>query len=94
MGTIPPRASRLFGEQTRDRFLQPGELKAFFAALDAEDNIVRDFYVMLLLTGAGGQTWKVWRWADIDLQAAYWRIPETKAGMPVVCRLWPRPSRS
>jgi integrase len=86
-GDNPGQKIKLFKEQSRDRFLQPGELKAFFAALDAEDDIVRDFYIMLLLTGARRSNVEAMAWADVDLQAAYWRIPETKAGMPVVVPL-------
>ena len=83
----PAKGVKLFKEQSRDRFLQPGELKAFFAALEAEDDIVRDFYLMLLLTGARRSNVEAMQWADVDLHAAYWRIPETKAGMPVVVPL-------
>ena len=86
-GDNPGRKIKLFKEQSRDRFLQPGELKAFFAALEGEDDIVRDFYMMLLLTGARRSNVEAMRWVDIDLQAAYWRIPETKAGVPVVVPL-------
>ena len=42
---------------------------------------------MLLLTGVRRSNLESMAWADIDLQAAYWRIPETKAGMPVVIPL-------
>ncbi|MFZ1936918.1 MAG: tyrosine-type recombinase/integrase [Thermoguttaceae bacterium] len=86
-GDNPARGIKLFKEQSRDRFLQPGELKAFFAALDAEDTTIRDFYVMLLLTGVRRSNLESMAWADVDLQAAYWRIPETKGGMPVVIPL-------
>ncbi len=86
-GDNPGRKIKLFKEQSRDRFLQPGELKDFFTALEGEDDIVRDFYMMLLLTGARRSNVEAMQWADVDLQAAYWRIPETKAGMPVVVPL-------
>jgi integrase len=86
-GDNPAKNIKLFREQSRDRFLQPDELKAFFAALESEVPLVRDFYMMLLLTGARRSNVESMRWSDVDLQAAYWRIPETKAGMPVVIPL-------
>ena len=86
-GENPAKRIKLFREQSRDRFLQPDELKAFFAALEGEDDIVRDFYMMLLMTGARRFNVQTMAWADVDMQAGYWRIPETKAGMPVLVPL-------
>jgi integrase len=88
-GNNPARGVKLFRERSRDRFLQPGELGAFFAALESEAEMVRDFYVTLLLTGARRTNTQEMRWQDVDLQAGIWRIPETKAGMPVIVPLVP-----
>ncbi len=77
----------MFKEQSRDRFLQPDELKAFFTALDAEQPLFRDFFALGLLTGARRANLQAMRWADMDLDAGFWRIPETKGGIPVVVPL-------
>ena len=85
----PCKGVKMFRETARDRFMQPGELKAFFAALAAEAEIIQHFYLMLLLTGARRSNVEGMRWADVDLGAAYWRIPDTKAHIPVVVPLVP-----
>ena len=92
-GENPAKKIKLFKEQSRDRFLQPDELVGFFAALEAEDDLVRDFYLVSLLTGARRSNVQTMRWEDVDLNAGYWRIPETKAGMAVLVPLGP-PARS
>tara|TARA_R110000868_G_scaffold104453_4_gene287612 strand:- start:15070 stop:16236 length:1167 start_codon:yes stop_codon:yes gene_type:complete len=70
-----------FKEKSRDRFLQPEELKRFFEALDTEPNIVvRDFIKMSLFTGARKTNVLEMKWDDISLQAGTWRIPITKNG--------------
>ena len=86
-GDNPARGVKMFKEQSRDRFLQPGELEAFFNALAAEAEVFRDFFLLSLLTGARQGNVLTMKWADLDLTAGYWRIPETKAGMPVVVPL-------
>lgn len=68
---------------TRDRFLQAGELPAFFAALGEETSQnMRDFILMALLTGARRANVCAMHWRDIDLSAGLWRIPVTKNGTP------------
>src|SRR5262245_55604309 len=53
VGTNPAKGIRKFREQSRDRFLQPNELPAFFAAVSAEPNeTLRDFFLLCLYTGA------------------------------------------
>jgi integrase len=87
-GDNPCHGIKLFREQSRDRFLQPDELSAFFTALATEPN-VRDFYLALLLTGARRSNVQSMRWEDIELQAGFWRIPgeATKGGIPVIVPL-------
>ena len=86
-GDNPCRGVKKFSEVARDRFLQAGEAESFFAALQSEPELFRDFFLMLLLTGARKSNVLSMRWADLDLQASYWRIPETKSGSVVVVPL-------
>jgi integrase len=68
---------------TRDRFLQAGELPAFFEALGEESSeTMRDFILMALLTGARRANVCAMHWRDIDLSAGVWRIAVTKNGTP------------
>jgi integrase len=86
-GDNPAAGVKMFREVSRDRFLHPDELAAFFAALEAEQPLFRDFFLVALLTGARRRNVQSMAWADLDLAASYWRIPETKGGMAVVVPL-------
>jgi integrase len=87
-GGNPTVGVKPFPEEKRDRFLHGPELKAFFDSLAAEPNeLLRDFFLLLLLTGARRSNVQAMAWADLDLPAGLWRIPETKSGIPVVVPL-------
>ena len=75
---------------SRDRFLQADELTPFFKALSESANIVmRDFFLLALLTGARRANVCAMRWADLDLAAGIWRIAKTKNGTPQTVTLSP-----
>ena len=85
----PANPVRKFEVQQRERFLNAGELKAFF---DAVANIkrvtTRDFIMMALFTGARRSNVCEMRWEHIDFDNAIWFIPgdefKTKAPQAVV----------
>ncbi|MGB2938511.1 MAG: tyrosine-type recombinase/integrase [Phycisphaerae bacterium] len=84
--TNPAKGIEWFPEDSRDRFLQPDELPAFFKALATEPvSAWRDFFWLLLLTGARRSNVQAMRWADLDLDRGEWRIPgeESKNGEPL-----------
>lgn len=86
----PATGVERFKEQSRDRFLNADELRAFFDALAAEPlPHWRDFFMLLLLTGARRSNVQGMRWADLDLDRGLWRIPgeESKNGEPLLCVL-------
>jgi integrase len=67
----------------RDRFISANELPRFFAAVADEPNaVVRDYFLLSLLTGARRANVLAMRWSDVNLQEAIWRIPRTKNGDP------------
>ena len=67
----------------RDRFISASELPRFFAALaDEPNNVMRDYFLMSLLTGARRANVLAMRWSEVDLQGAIWRIPRTKNDDP------------
>src|SRR5439155_7000503 len=70
-------------KRSRDRFLQSDELPRFLQALAAEPNdVVRDYVMLSLLTGARRDNVLSMRWKEVSLPRAEWRIPLTKDGTP------------
>lgn len=79
-----------FTEQSRDRFLQGDELPRFFQALANEQNdTMRDYFLLSLLTGARRSNVLAMQWADVNLDRQEWRIKETKNGTPQTVTLSP-----
>ncbi|GHU00953.1 hypothetical protein FACS1894186_2730 [Alphaproteobacteria bacterium] len=81
--TNPAKGIRAFREKSRDRFLQPDELRRFFSALDGEPNSVfRDYILLSLYLGQRRGNMLAIRWADIDFTNRRLYIAETKNGEP------------
>jgi len=79
----PVKGIRRNKERSRDRFLQSDELPRFLQALAAEPNdVVRDYVMLSLLTGARRDNVLSMRWKEVSLPRAEWRIPLTKDGTP------------
>jgi integrase len=79
-----------FSEQSRDRFIQSDELPKFFKALAEEENdTIRDYFLLSLLTGARRSNVLSMQWKDINLERGEWRIKETKSGVPQTVTLSP-----
>lgn len=72
-----------FKEESRERFLSAEELKRFFEALEMETALWRDFFAILLLTGARKSNVMAMRFAEIDFERQIWRIPKTKNSDPL-----------
>ena len=82
-----------FKEQSRDRFLQPEELKRFFSALDHQHTPerLRDFFLLAIFTGARRSNVLSMMWNEIDLNRVQlqpdnittpepvWTIPASKS---------------
>lgn len=89
-GDNPAHGIEPFPERYRKRFLQPDEMKPFFAALANEPNTtMRDFFQIALLTGARRSNVLAMRWQDVHLERAEWVIPMTKNGQPQTVTLAP-----
>jgi integrase len=89
-GTNPAARIKAYRERKRERFLQPEELPAFFAALAVEQNeTFRDYVVISLLTGARRANVQAMRWPEISFTRATWHIPQekTKSGESVTVPL-------
>ncbi len=75
----PASGIKKFRERSRDRFLQADELPRFFQALSEEQNdAIRDYIMLALLTGARKSNLLAMRWDQINLDRREWRIPVTK----------------
>lgn len=88
--TNPATGIKLNKERSRDRFIQGDELPRFFQALaDEQNDTMRDYFLLSLLTGARRSNVLAMQWADVNLSRAEWRIKETKNGTPHVVALSP-----
>lgn len=77
-----------FHEESRDRFLQANELPRFFKALSEEPNdIMRDYFILALLTGVRCSNLVAMKWEQLDLERREWRIPRTKNEDPQIVTL-------
>ncbi|MGA7949736.1 MAG: tyrosine-type recombinase/integrase [Thiobacillaceae bacterium] len=89
-GTNPAAGIQKFPEDSRERFLQADELPRFFEAVAAEENqTIRDYVLISLLTGARRSNVLAMRWQDVNLERAEWRIPVTKGGTSQTVTLSP-----
>lgn len=83
LGTNPARGIARRNVKSRDRFLQKSELPRFFASLAEEQNtVVRDYFLISLLTGARRSNVLAMRWSEVNLDEGLWRIPRTKNELP------------
>jgi integrase len=67
-----------FPEQSRERFLLPAEMQAFFRALAQEDPYWQAFFLLCLFTGSRRGNVASMEWAEIDLANGVWHIPASK----------------
>ena len=81
----PVRDTPRHRENTKDRYLQPEELRRFLEACQAADPVTRDFCKLALLTGQRTGTLCAMRWTDLNLRDGVWNIPGEfmKAGRPL-----------
>jgi integrase len=79
----PTNGIKKFPEKSRERFLQADELQAFFESVANEENeTIRDYVLISLLTGARRANVLAMKWEEISIDRREWRIPETKNGTP------------
>ena len=87
----PAHYVKKYREVPRDRLLTLDELKRLVEAIVAEENsAVRDFFLILILTGVRRGNASSMRWQDLNLDAGLWRIPDTKIGEPLTIPLAPQ----
>ena len=67
-----------FPERSRERYLLPAEMEAFFRSLAAEDAYWQAFFLLCLFTGSRRGNIASMEWPEIDLANAVWHIPSGK----------------
>lgn len=77
-GLNPAVGVKNFPEQSRERFLLPAEMKAFFTALAAQDAYWQAFFLLCLFTGSRRGNVASMAWAELDLENSVWHIPASK----------------
>jgi integrase len=77
-GSNPCKDVLNFPEQSRERFLLPNEMKAFFSALAAEDTYWQAFFLLCLFTGSRRGNVAGMAWSELDMDNAVWHIPAEK----------------
>ena len=86
-GDNPAAGVLSYAEEARERFVQASEVPYLFRAISESDQ--RDYFLLLLLTGARRSNVQAMRWQDVDLADAIWRIGKTKNGTPQYVPLLP-----
>jgi integrase len=90
MENNPVRGIKHNREKSRDRFLQSDELPRFFNALAEEENeTMRDYFLLSLLTGARRANMLSMQWADVNMERAEWHLKTTKNDAPQTVTLSP-----
>jgi integrase len=88
------KATKMFPERSRERFILPAEMPALFKAIDDDQTnpLIRDFLYLCLFTGARRSNVEAMRDEEIDFERGVWTIPaeKTKAHLPIHVPLVPQ----
>jgi integrase len=86
----PTQSIKKFKEKSRDRFIQADELPVFFQALqDEENDTMKDYFIVSLLTGVRRANVLSMQWSDLNFERNELRVEETKTGDPQTVPLTP-----
>ena len=75
-GLNPCRGLSRFKTASRDRFLSITELKAYFESVQQEEELFRDYFLLLLYTGVRKSNLRAMTYSSIDFERKQWRISE------------------
>lgn len=78
-GDLPTTGIKKYPQPARERFIVAHELPRFFAALAQEENQdIRDYALISILTGARCTNVVSMRWEDLRLEQAIWELPRAQ----------------
>lgn len=77
--TNPAKSVSSFPERSRERFLLPSEMTAFFDALAQIGEPWEDFFRLCLFTGARRANVQSMEWGEIDFDRMVWTVPASKS---------------
>jgi integrase len=90
-GQNPAKKIKRHRETQRERFIQPEEMPFLIQSLNNEPSVTaRDYFWMLLFTGARKTNMLMMRWEEINWKRETWRIPDTKNGESILLPLLDR----
>lgn len=73
--TNPTKGIKRFKEEKRERYLSAPELSRFFIAVGEEPSeMMRDFFLVLLFTGARSGEVRSMKFSNLDIKAKIWRL--------------------
>ncbi len=79
-GSNPASEIKAFREEPRVRYMDETELRLFLRALAAEENTtIRDFILLLLLTGCRRGALQAMKFAEVNFARATWTIPPERS---------------
>ena len=81
-GKNPADRIKKFPKQSRERFVQAGEMPYLMAAIAEEMPRVETYFLTLLWTGCRRDEARLMEWKDLDFPNALWHNPTTKTGVP------------
>jgi integrase len=71
----PVREVERLDEMSRERILSPEELRKVLKAIKQEPDDWRDYFLLLIATGARRSAVASMRWQDVDIGNGMWRVP-------------------
>lgn len=91
-GYSPTTGVDPYPEKVRDRVLSTEELAKVMKSIDADEHdVARDYFRMLIYTGARRNNVACMTWDDLNIDGGTWKLPgeKTKNGQPLVISLIP-----
>jgi integrase len=73
------------GRSRKTYRLHRSDMPTFMKALDTLSPVMKSLFLTTLFSGRRIGECRSMQWADIDLDAGIWTIPDTKSGEPQVC---------
>lgn len=81
-GINPAQGIEKFREVARTRRLMHHEVESLLGVLERETPLIRDFFMLAILTGARKSDLRTLKWEHVNLDVGILHLPLTKNGLP------------